>query len=103
MLRVRELYVRKLINEGGTVRADGNEEFGMPEGNMKSAVTTHRYSLDTTRPAFRRDAVGSIDEWNELANEKVFEAGMAVARINIKARVSVRRDNDELTDSILLP
>lgn len=103
LLRIGELHIGKFIEKRGAIGADGDEKFGMAEGQVQRSVAAHRNSGDTARMARWRGAVGAVDEGDEFANEKIFVADVAVAGVDVEARVGVWRDNQEFADFMLLP
>lgn len=103
LLGIGELHVGKFIEKSSAIGADGDEKFGMAEGDMQRAVAAHGDSGDAARTSRGRDAVGAVDERDEFADEEIFVASATVAGVDVEAGVGVRCDDEKFADFLLLP
>lgn len=103
LLRIGDADVGKFIEKRGAIGAHGGEEFGMTERKVKRPVAAHGNSGDAAGTAEGRSSIGMVNEGNEFADHKIFVVDATVAGVDVETRASVRRDDEEFADFVLLP
>ena len=68
----------KFFDQCSAMRADSREKLGMPEGQMKRAVTAHGDSGNGAVSAAWRNAIVFFDEGKKLPEQKIFVANFSI-------------------------
>src|SRR5437868_6742963 len=84
-----------------TLRADGAEQFRMSKCKAQRAVAAHRNSRNTSKIALPADLIFSLDERQELVQEKIAVTLLAIGRIDIKSASAFRRCDQEFAYLVL--
>ena len=76
--------------------ADSAEELRVAEGEMQRAVASHGDARDGAVGAAGGDAIALFDEREKFLQKKIFVAVLAVLGIDVEARTTVGRGDQEV-------
>src|ERR1051326_6800147 len=71
----------------------------MREGNVQSAITSHRNARDRALVTSGADSIMLFHGRHELLYEEVLVGAASVARVDVEGGVAVGSDDDELADA----
>jgi|ERR1700674_354798 len=94
---------RKFLEQGGAVGSHGGEQLGMAKAEMQRAVPAHGNSGNAAGSAPGLRAIAFFDLGKKFLEEKILVTKAAIARVDVEAGASIRRDDEEITELMPLP